>query len=85
MPMRKPGQTTPRDIIADEAQLCFAAATCCLLIGLSGWVINRISELHMPLTSLVVVGAFYGLMGLGRLWKLKTMKPTDRPGASPGH
>lgn len=85
MPFRTPGPTSHRQLLSDEARMCFAAATGCLLIGLAGGVINRIAQLHLPLTALVVVGVFYGLMGLGRLWKLARTKSTDRPDQTPAH
>lgn len=76
-PYSKHKKSTPRQLLADEARLCFAVAAACLLIGLSGWLINRIAALHTPLSALVVVGLFYGLMGLARLWKRSRTRDRD--------
>lgn len=76
-PYSRHTKVTQRQLLADEARLCFSVAAACLLIGLSGWLINRIAELHAPLTALVVVGSFYGLMGLARLWKRSRTKDSD--------
>ena len=77
--------STQRELLLDEARLCFAVATACLLIGLSGWTINRLAALETPLSALSVVGAFYGLMGLARWIKARCTSETESPRSAAGH
>lgn len=75
MPFRKSRQLAPRDQVADEARVCFAAAAGCLAIGLIGWLVNWVGSFHTHLPAFAVVGAFYGIMGFARWWKWWRMKP----------
>lgn len=85
-PYSKNRKVTQRELLADEARLCFAVATACLLIGLSGYLINRVASLHTPLSALVVVGVFYGVMGVARLWKrARTSDSDNKTTEIPGH
>ena len=76
-PLKTELKVSPRDLLVEEVRLCFGVATACLLIGVAGWSANHMGALKTPLSSLMVVGAFYGIMGLARAWKLARWKATD--------
>lgn len=87
MPYRPHPQASPRDQLAFEVRLCFFAAAGCLAVGGIGWLVNRLAHIETHLPALVAVGAFYGVMGLARWWKLSrtTDAELQNEPSSPGH
>lgn len=87
MPFRPSEHASPRDRLAFEVRLSFAAAGGCLLVGGIGWLVNWLADVDTHLPALIAVGGFYGLMGLARWWKLSHTTDTSLPddSSSPGH
>ncbi len=87
MPFRPSEHASPRDRLAFEVRLSFAAAGGCLLVGGIGWLVNWLAGIDTHLPALVAVGGFYGLMGLARWRKLSRWTDADSADNSPpsGH
>lgn len=85
MPIRKSRYLSPREQAADEARVCFATSIGCLVAGGIGWVVNWVGSLDTSLPALAVVGCFYGLMGLGRWWKLARLRAGRAEVRETGH
>lgn len=58
-----------REVLIDECRLCFAAAAGCSVVGLLATSYHRWCGQPSSLAALLVVGGFYGIMGVGRLVK----------------
>lgn len=79
MPREKPA-ALQRNMLADEVRLCFLAAAACTTAGLLGWAIEAVARFKSHFSALLVVGVFYGVMGVARWWKLNRSKPSDTAG-----
>jgi hypothetical protein len=74
-----------RDLLIDECRLCFAAAAGCSVIGLLATIYHSWWGQTTPLAALLVVGGFYGVMGVGRLMKYLTMPTNTQSRNETGH
>lgn len=79
MPFRSSRDLTPRESLAYEIRLSFMTAGTCFVVSGVAWLVNRLASLSSPLTALAAVGGFYTVMGLGRWWKLCSMKDSGSP------